>query len=295
MKDWYRWEEIPKVLLERPPGLVFLLGAADTGKTTLLKQIAASYLDAGFKVGLIDSDLGQSTIGPPTTIGMLTARGDLPDLFWSQALYFVGNNNPVGRLMEVVVGSRRMVDKAIADDAEAIIFDSSGLVGPPYGTALKYHKIDLLRPGFIVAIERTDELEPIVYRLSGCSDTKVLRTRPSAEARPVSTAERTRYRQMQYRRYFESATLRIFDLSELKLYPPGFLYGKVDPIGLLVGLQADDWNTVAVGIIKSLDEGTVSIYAPYPPDVDICGLIAGYIKLSEDGVELGWIRPRQLF
>ncbi|MBE0447957.1 MAG: hypothetical protein IBX64_07660 [Actinobacteria bacterium] len=293
MNSWYSWDEIPQALLKKPRGLVFLLGGPDTGKTTLLKRIAEAYLSTGLRIGLVDADVGQSTIGPPTTIGMVIAEVDMPDLFWPHALYFAGNNNPVGHLIEVAVGSRRMVDEAIQAGAEAVIFDSGGLIQPPYGRVLKYHKFELLRPRFIVAIERADELTPILSWLSNCWDIEILRTRPPAEVRLVSASERTEYRQGQYRRYFSNATLKSLSLRELCLYPPDFLSGKTDLTGLLVGLQGHDWDTIAIGIIKSVGQNTVEIYASYPSGIRIRGLLAGYIKLSWSGVELGRIRPRQ--
>ncbi len=274
-------------------GLVFLLGGPDVGKTTLFKQVAQEFLSAGLRVGLIDSDVGQSTIGPPTTIGMVIAEEKLPDFSHPQAIYFVGNNNPVGHLLEVMVGSRRLVGKAVKAGVDVIVFDSSGLVQPPYGLALKYNKLELLRPQRIIAVEKKDELGPILSWLS-CWDTEILHMRPSEKARARSASERTKYRQEKYRQYFEGAFLKTLDLNELCLYPPNFLSDRVDPIELLVGLQDDKWDTVAIGIIESLTDDTISIYAPYPPGVNIRGLVGGYIGLLRDGSEIGKIQPRQV-
>jgi polynucleotide 5'-kinase involved in rRNA processing len=197
--------------------------------------------------------------------------------------------------MEVVIGSRRMVDRARLAGVEAVVFDSSGLIQPPYGRVLKYHKLELLRPQFIVAIEQADELTPITSWLAGCWDSELLHTRPPVGVRSVPTSERTRYRQAQYQRYFSDATTKSFKLKELCLYPPGFLNGRAEPTGLLVGLQDKGWNTVAVGIVESAGQDTVEIYAPYPLEVRIRGLVAGHMKLSLSGVELERIRPRQIF
>jgi len=292
MKGWYSVEDIPQTILERPRGPVFFLGGPDTGKTTLFKKTAALFLGAGHKVGLIDADVGQSTIGPPTTIGMKIAEGGLPDLFRAQELYFVGNTSPVGHLLESCAGSRLMVDGARGAGAEAIFFDSSGLIQPPYGQVLKYHKIELLRPQYVVALEKGDELAPIISWLSRCRDIELFRARPSAEVRPKSTAERTKRRQEQYRRYFQEASPKSFSIKELCLYPPGFLSGKTDPAGLLVGLQDETWRTVAIGIIESINQDTVDIYAPYQPQVSVCSLLAGHIKVDRSGIETGRVSPR---
>jgi polynucleotide 5'-kinase involved in rRNA processing len=49
-------------------GTLLLLGAADTGKTTLMSALAER-LAQRQPVALVDADTGQSHIGPPTTVG----------------------------------------------------------------------------------------------------------------------------------------------------------------------------------------------------------------------------------
>ncbi len=41
----------------------------DRGKTTLIRLL--TFLSLKVKVGWVDSDLGQSNVGPPTTVGMI--------------------------------------------------------------------------------------------------------------------------------------------------------------------------------------------------------------------------------
>ncbi len=62
-------------------GVCLLLGAADTGKTSLVLALA-NELSAQRPVGIVDADIGQSHIGPPTTVGcrITGARKDCGDL-----------------------------------------------------------------------------------------------------------------------------------------------------------------------------------------------------------------------
>ena len=81
-EDWA--DKIAQELLN--PGLIqtgvcLVLGAADTGKTTLAEAIARRAASSG-PVGVIDADIGQSHIGPPTTVGW--ALVDRPDVSFSQ-------------------------------------------------------------------------------------------------------------------------------------------------------------------------------------------------------------------
>ena len=58
--------------LNRAPVVLFI-GDVDTGKTTLITYILNKLVKQGLKVGIIDADIGQSDVGPPTTIGYSTA------------------------------------------------------------------------------------------------------------------------------------------------------------------------------------------------------------------------------
>ena len=49
-------------------GLCLLLGAADTGKTTLASALAETAA-AKSSVAMVDADIGQSHIGPPSAVG----------------------------------------------------------------------------------------------------------------------------------------------------------------------------------------------------------------------------------
>ena len=60
-------------------GVVMMVGAPDTGKSTLSKMVLKEALAQGKTVAYIDGDLAQSIVGPPTCIGlrMLGSEADL--------------------------------------------------------------------------------------------------------------------------------------------------------------------------------------------------------------------------
>ena len=62
--------------LEEEKGIAILLGATDTGKSTLAKFLIFNLCKRGLKVALIDADIGQSFLGPPTTIGFSVFKSD---------------------------------------------------------------------------------------------------------------------------------------------------------------------------------------------------------------------------
>ncbi|MBU1487501.1 hypothetical protein KKH56_05580, partial [bacterium] len=67
------WETILHVLGENK-GITVLLGASDTGKTCLARYLVKGLLQKNIKTSLVDSDIGQSTLGVPGAIGMKAFR-----------------------------------------------------------------------------------------------------------------------------------------------------------------------------------------------------------------------------
>ena len=50
--------------------VTIVIGASDAGKTTLVAALGSELASRGARVGVVDSDVGQSEIGPPTTVGL---------------------------------------------------------------------------------------------------------------------------------------------------------------------------------------------------------------------------------
>jgi len=78
-------------------GTVMVLGASDTGKSTLARYLSEELSRRGNRVAYLDLDLGQGTLGPPTTLAVSMVRMGLSPDFpqrGANALYFVGSNTP---------------------------------------------------------------------------------------------------------------------------------------------------------------------------------------------------------
>ena len=88
------------------------------GQLTPANQPSVDFLSSGvclrgLRVGLVDTDVGQSQIGPPTTIGVkILFQNPDWDTVEADSLYFVGWISPEGHLLQCVTGVRLMVDAA---------------------------------------------------------------------------------------------------------------------------------------------------------------------------------------
>jgi polynucleotide 5'-hydroxyl-kinase GRC3/NOL9 len=209
------WEQALQTLATQK-ARVMVLGARDVGKTTFATLLANRQLAHGIRTAIVDADVGQSEIGPPTTIGMGLVEVPVPTLHAvvPRAIYFVGSNTPRGRMQETVNGVRAMVAKAQEAGAESVIVDTTGFVTGAAARRLKCAKVEAVRPQFVVAIQRKDELEHILRPMER-RNLRLIRL-PVPETVMVKSPEmRQQRRVMRFFRYFQDARLHTFALSDI--------------------------------------------------------------------------------
>lgn len=237
------------------PGTVFLLGAPDTGKSTLAHYLLRRLVEDGRRTSFLDGDLGQSVLGPPATLALATPSripSDLKHLPW-ELLYFVGATSPAYHRLATAVGLRRLCDQARGKGSEAIVIDTSGLVAGSLGFDLKFHKIELLAPRHIVAVQKQKELEHILRACGGREESRIHRIPPSRRVRARSPAVRRRYREERLKRYFRGSSLKVLSLDPPELIHPGNPYLSYEEMdeklrGRVLGLNNRASFTLALGI-----------------------------------------------
>jgi polynucleotide 5'-hydroxyl-kinase GRC3/NOL9 len=257
-------------------GVTMVIGESDTGKTTLVTAIANTLRARRPGVAVIDADLGQSEIGPPTTIGL----GRLADAD-VVALYFVGVTSPARHLLRVVVGTRRMLDRARRARFRRIIIDTSGLVGGPLGRALKQAKIEVTDPDLVICLERAGECGQIVAAYATAARPTVMRVPASAAARPRSPEDRRRYRQQRLDAYFAAARRTALSLGRVRVVDadgevvaPGSAMSPAE--GTLVGLLDATRATLGLGIVRGIDVDAGALYVDTPsPEARVATVVIG--------------------
>ncbi len=158
------WQPGIDALLALPPGVVTLLiGATDRGKTTFAalaaRELAKDAGEAG-RVAVVDSDVGQSEIGPPGTVGLAWANEEAATLhdLKPNALFFTGAFAPNQAALEHVVGVGRAVQLARQRNAHRILVDTTGFVLGPAARRLKIAKAQAVNPALVIAFAVGDEI-----------------------------------------------------------------------------------------------------------------------------------------
>ncbi len=235
-----------------PKGIVMLVGAPDSGKTTLARYLWERYAPHVASAAWLDADIGQSTLGPPTTMTVVVADTQRHPAFPPQGArrrYFVGNTSPRGHMLPVIVGVARLARFALSRRPHFVLVDTTGLVAPERGgVALKHAKIELLLPRWVLALQREEELEPILRPWESHPAIRLVRLPVSSAVVPKTPEHRRQHRVRQFRRYFAHADHLALSLDGLGIFGSG----PLTP-GRLVGLQGRDGFTLALGVVEQAD------------------------------------------
>jgi polynucleotide 5'-hydroxyl-kinase GRC3/NOL9 len=255
--------------------ITLVLGAGDTGKTTLVTGLASSLAARGIVVGVVDADLGQSDVGPPTTVGLGRVRRPIADLGAAEliGLEFLGMTSPARCMRETGDATARLVARAFDEGCERVLVDTSGLVEGHFGLALKRIKIDRVHPDLLIALQCRTECEPILQRYAGGP---VILRLPAATAARRSQAERRRRRQRALDRHLAGAKPVGLDLTRVAARPAPAAGGLavIEVLGALVGLDDREGHTRGLGWVSALDVETARLTVETAVDADGIAAVA---------------------
>jgi polynucleotide 5'-hydroxyl-kinase GRC3/NOL9 len=260
-KEWFGLLDV----LGEEKGIAILLGASDTGKSTLAKFLMSHLCQRGLKVGLVDADIGQSFLGPPATIGLSVFKShpDWKVILSPPEIFFVGSTTPEDHFPIHLKGVKRMVDKASSYSPDVTLVDTTGFVLGEAGKELKRRKIDLISPRIILALQKHDEIKPILEQYKENPLYKIYRLPLSEQVRSKSVEERRIYRTNKFRDYFKYSSIQELSIEEVQiegevldssgaLLPLGW---ALRTTGLLIGLKDSNDDTLALGLIRNYFEG----------------------------------------
>lgn len=144
-----------------------VIGSADRGKTTLVAKWARAAASEGGVTFVLDTDIGQSELGPPTTIGLAKALPTVERLhdLKAEALFWVGALSPSAAALEHVVACARAAELARKLGAERLLIDTPGWVSGPAARRWLAALAQALRPQTIVGVGEPGELDGLLKML----------------------------------------------------------------------------------------------------------------------------------
>jgi polynucleotide 5'-hydroxyl-kinase GRC3/NOL9 len=214
------------------PFKVMLIGATDSGKSTLSTYIANLALARGLKVCIVDADIGQGDIAPPACMGSCILNDytfDLRDVKGGNCnYYFIGKLSPMGIEGYVIQGLKYLISNVKSD---ICIVNTDGYIDG-YGSIYKVRMIDVVKPEVVVILGN------FTYDVKGVCQNVLNLPTPSEVYK--SKEDRVARRIEQYRRFInpDNSRLLTFRISS-KVYE---LMGK--RVIIMSNKSSHDYNSI---------------------------------------------------
>jgi len=280
------WSVVADAIEELQSGMVAIIGNTDAGKSTLTTFLVNTLLKREMRLRVVDADIGQADIGPPTTIASAIPTGHIVSLvdLEPERLIFIGSTSPSRVETKLIAGITRLVKR---EEESLVLVNTDGWVLDPEAILYKIRMISSLDPDLVVGISGGSELQPI---LSGSKARSLTATVPEVVL-ARSRSDRRELRGAGYRRYLEGASVRTLSLRNVRLTIPVSLRGLDRRMwrDAIVGLLDSDGFLLEIGIVRELTEDSIKVYAREAKDVREVEL--GYVKLLADGAEIGNLEP----
>ncbi len=281
------WNEAAQVL-ERQRGVCVIIGEVDSGKSSLCTFLTNKCLDETGRVAVVDADVGQADIGPPTTISSSVLQEPIIGLHKATAetSFFVGDTSP-SLIPDKIVTLATRLKKSIASSADIILVNTDGWLAEFNALRHKQLLLEELQPDLVIALSRSDEIiDPLLDRVKVAS----LKLPSSSFARVRSKEERKKAREAGYRRFLQGShklaigqetRMRMFDQLKQTVFPDNRRFR-----GFVAGLLKQNEELLSIGRISRVENGKALVETRTNEKPTI--LEIGNVPLSSKYDEVGY-------
>lgn len=198
------------------PITALILGAVDSGKTSFCTYLTNRLLRGKRKVVVLDGDVGQSDIGPPSTVAYAFVNKPITDLFSLRAknAVFIGETSPsraTGKIIDALVSLKKQV---LNHGAESVVINTDGWTEAECAVNYKIQLVEKLNPDIIFCLQQRDELAPLISSLEKFK--KAIVESPSTR-RERDLEKRRNLRELGYIKYLRNPKVQSLSLSWLKV------------------------------------------------------------------------------
>ncbi len=254
------WREASEII-EQCQGTIVIIGDVDSGKSTLCTLLANKCHRNGLSVGIIDGDVGQADIGPPTTISAAIVANTIFNLqaLSSLASRFMGHTSPSSIPDKLNRGLVELKDKLGRSDV--LLVNTDGWVQGDDALKFKAQLLRELEPQLVLGISSNGELDNLLD-LQKCT---VLRLTRSIYARTRSREGRKRAREFGYKRFLQNAKRVDLKLKDVKLrrsdsYQRQLRLDTNDDLrGVLAGLLDEKEDLISIGRVQRVRNGLITL------------------------------------
>ncbi|HXL51470.1 MAG TPA: Clp1/GlmU family protein [Candidatus Limnocylindrales bacterium] len=281
------WKEAAQVL-QRQRGVCVIIGEVDSGKSSLCTFLANKCLEDTGKVGVVDADVGQADIGPPTTISSSVVQAPIIGLHKvaAEISFFIGDTSP-SFVPDKVVALATRLKRRMTRSADTVLVNTDGWLTEFNALRHKQLLLEEIQPDLVIRLSRSDEvIDPLLDRVKFAS----LKLPTSPFARIRSKEERKKAREAGYRRFLQGSQklgisqetrVRLFDQLQQTVFPEDRRLR-----GLVAGLLNQNEELLSIGRISQVGNGRVIVETKTIEKPTI--LEIGNIALSSRYDEVGY-------
>ena len=228
-----KWENISKETLEtkEKPLVIVVIGTVDSGKSTFTTLLANTSANLGFNTAIVDADIGQADIGPPTFVSLgfvdeqhLTLAEVEPSMY-----SFIGTTTPYNVVDKIVLSIVNLSREALRKNAEVVIVNTDGWFKGSRAVEAKFKTIFHVKPNVVFAIRKNtciNEINRLENALKSFNvDFKIIDSPEFVKER--SLEERKNIRELAYTRYFRNSEVRELNLKEISITGLELFSGRI--------------------------------------------------------------------
>jgi polynucleotide 5'-hydroxyl-kinase GRC3/NOL9 len=236
--------------IQHKPAVIMVIGKADSGKSSFSTYLVNKLVDGKTKVAVLDGDLGQSDIGPPTTVayGVTTKRVTDLNEFKVTNAYFVGVTSPIPAVAKTVEGLVSLLNEIMQKgEADYLIINTDGWIEGETAVGYKLQLVNHLKPDLVIGIQSHEELKPLLSSIVTVPTHCIEASTAISERTPE---KRTKLRELNYAKYLKDAKVRSMFASYMQIQEKQVIPkepGKEK--GILVGLQNSRKRFLGIGIL----------------------------------------------
>jgi len=268
------WEKAADEVLSREkPVTVMVVGGVDSGKTSFCAYLANRALKESRNVTMVDADLGQSDVGPPSTIGSCRLTKPIIDPFeiGAESISFIGVTSPSGAVSKVIEGIAGMKEKALKRGVGVLIINTDGWIEGEDAVKYKIALAKQIKPNLLVGIQEQGEL---TFLLGALTESQNLVVESSPAVRKRDREERKLLRELGYKKYLKGGRTESFPLRWIRVAGVAFgtgvpsslermkkirellgatpLYCEETPDFVFIAFDREQW--VDEGLVKDLEQ-----------------------------------------
>lgn len=315
------WEEVSYTIfhgMASYPKSILIAGPTDSGKTSLSTYIINQAIRVGLRPAVIDADIGQGDLAPPSVIGCGIVKKQILDLreLTTQYFAFVGDINPKGYDRLIARSVRRLLNKINTgkedrSEVNLVVINTDGYITGS-GLLGKIAIANKVHPDIIICLgEHTSDLCMLMKARKQSEDAPcLLYAKSPFLTNPIIKLKKERVQQRlnRFQRYISDfgkpGKIRSINLGKIKVVFKGLMYHKTfiasgDHLNLVnkywtkklplarvfnmfVGLGKAS-NIVGFGIVTSITNQKIEIHT----NVDFFDTI----YLSNIGISMRTWRP----